>query len=34
MDTGKYCFGVEDTLNALEAGAVETLILFEGKRHF
>ena len=29
MDTGKYCFGVEDTMVALDAGAVETLILFE-----
>lgn len=28
-DTGKYCFGVEDTLKALDAGAVETLIVFE-----
>ncbi|TRM59854.1 50S ribosomal protein L30e-like protein [Schizophyllum amplum] len=26
FDTGKYCFGVEDTLKALELGAVETLI--------
>ena len=29
MDTGKYCFGVEDTLKALEMGAVETLIVYE-----
>jgi peptide chain release factor subunit 1 len=28
-DTGKYCFGIEDTLQALEAGAVETLIVWE-----
>merc|ERR1712156_987713 len=26
---GKYCFGVEDTLRALEMGAVETLICWE-----
>lgn len=29
MDTGKYCFGVDDTLKALELGAVETLIVWE-----
>ncbi|KAL1916019.1 uncharacterized protein VTP21DRAFT_6023 [Calcarisporiella thermophila] len=29
QDTGKYCFGVEDTMKALELGAVETLIVFE-----
>ena len=29
LDTGKYCFGVEDTLQGLEAGAVATLICFE-----
>lgn len=28
-DRGKYCFGVEDTLQALEMGAVETLICWE-----
>ena len=28
-DTGKYCFGVDDTLKALEMGAVETLICWE-----
>ena len=28
-DTGKYCFSVEDTLQALEMGAVEDLILWE-----
>merc|ERR1711874_376161 len=26
---GKYCFGVDDTLKALEMGAVETLICWE-----
>lgn len=29
QDTGKYCFGVTDTLKALEMGAVETLIAWE-----
>ena len=29
QDTGKYCFGVIDTLQALEMGAVETLIVWE-----
>ncbi|KAL9189251.1 hypothetical protein ACHAXT_011741 [Thalassiosira profunda] len=28
-DTGKYCFMVEDTLNALDLGAVEDLIVWE-----
>ena len=29
MDTGKYCFGIDDTFKALELGAVETLIVWE-----
>jgi peptide chain release factor subunit 1 len=29
QDSGKFCFGVEDTFRALEAGAVESLILYE-----
>jgi hypothetical protein len=29
QDTGKYCFGVDETLRALEAGAVETLIVWD-----
>jgi len=29
LDTGKYCFMVEDTLKALELGAVEDLIIWE-----
>ncbi|CAK1593314.1 unnamed protein product [Parnassius mnemosyne] len=29
QDTGKYCFGVDDTLRALELGSVETLICWE-----
>jgi peptide chain release factor subunit 1 len=29
QDTGKYCFGVDDTLRALEMGAVEILITWE-----
>lgn len=28
-DTGKFCFGIKDTLNALDMGAVEILILYE-----
>ena len=30
LDTGKYCYGIDDTLKALDLGAVETLIVFEG----
>ncbi|KAG6918015.1 Eukaryotic peptide chain release factor subunit 1 [Tephrocybe rancida] len=29
QDTGRYCFGIEDTLKALELGSVETLIVWE-----
>jgi len=29
QDSGKYCFGVADTLYALDSGAVETLIVWE-----
>lgn len=29
QDTGKYCFGVDDTMRALELGSVETLIVWE-----
>jgi len=29
QDTGKYCFGVDDTLKALEMGSVEILIVYE-----
>jgi peptide chain release factor subunit 1 len=29
QDTGKYCFGVDDTLRALDIGAVHTLIVWE-----
>lgn len=29
MDTGKICYGVEDTMRGLEMGAVETLIVWE-----
>lgn len=29
QDSGRYCFGIEDTLKALELGAVETLIVWE-----
>jgi peptide chain release factor subunit 1 len=29
IDSGKYCFGIRDTMSALEGGAVEDLIMFE-----
>jgi peptide chain release factor subunit 1 len=29
QDSSKYCFGVDDTLKALELGAVETLVVWE-----
>lgn len=29
QDTGKFCFGVDDTMKALEMGAVQTLIIWE-----
>lgn len=29
QDSGKYCYGVKDTLYALDAGSVETLIVWE-----
>lgn len=29
QDTNKYCFGIDDTLRALELGAAETLIVWE-----
>ena len=29
QDTGKFCFGFEDTLQALNMGAIETLIVWE-----
>jgi peptide chain release factor subunit 1 len=29
QDTGKFCFSVEDTLNCLDMGAVETLLVWE-----
>ncbi|CAN8067146.1 unnamed protein product [Agarophyton chilense] len=32
-DTNKYCFGVLDTMRALEQGAVEILILWENMEH-
>lgn len=31
QDTGKFCFGIPDTLKALEMGAVETLIVYENE---
>merc|ERR1719311_1593044 len=29
QDTGRYCFGIQDTMAGLEMGAVETLIVWE-----
>jgi peptide chain release factor subunit 1 len=29
IDTGKYCFGIQQTMDALDQGAVETLIVWE-----
>ena len=29
QDTGKFCYGIDDTLKALDLGAIETLIVFE-----
>jgi len=29
QDSGKYCFGIKDTMQGLEMGAVETLIVWE-----
>mmetsp|Transcript_11818 Transcript_11818/g.30178 ORF Transcript_11818/g.30178 Transcript_11818/m.30178 type:complete len:199 (-) Transcript_11818:66-662(-) len=31
QDTGKYVFGVQDTITCLEMGAVETLIVYENQ---
>jgi hypothetical protein len=33
QDTGKYCFGVEDTLKCLDSGAVELLLVWENLEH-
>jgi peptide chain release factor subunit 1 len=33
QDTGKYCFGVADTLACLDMGAVETLIVWEAMEY-
>mmetsp|Transcript_47039 Transcript_47039/g.110839 ORF Transcript_47039/g.110839 Transcript_47039/m.110839 type:complete len:454 (+) Transcript_47039:171-1532(+) len=33
QDTGKICFGVDDTMKCLESGAVETLIVYENLEH-
>merc|ERR1712080_431696 len=29
QDTGKYCFGIKETIQGLEMGAVETVICWE-----
>jgi len=33
QDSNKYCYGVKDTLYALDLGAVETLIVWEALEH-
>lgn len=33
QDSGKFCFGIKDTMTALELGAAEVLILFENLEH-
>ena len=33
MDSNKICYGVKDTLKALEMGAVETIVLWENLDH-
>jgi len=33
QDTGKYCYGVVDTLKALEMGAVATIVVWENLEH-
>jgi peptide chain release factor subunit 1 len=36
QDTGKYCFGVSDTMKGLDLGAIETLIVWDSleTQHF
>merc|ERR1712217_173193 len=29
QDSGRYCFGIKETMQGLDAGAVETLIVWE-----
>lgn len=33
QDTGKYCFGIDDTLKCLDSGAVELLLVWENLDH-
>jgi len=33
QDSGKFCYGIQDTLQALELGAVHTLIVWENIEH-
>ena len=33
QDSGKFCYGVPDTMQALELGAVHTLIVWENLEH-
>ena len=33
QDTGKYCFGIDDTLKCLDSGAVDLLLVWENLEH-
>lgn len=33
QDTGKYCFGIDDTIKCLESGAVDLLLVWENLDH-
>ena len=33
LDSRKYCYGVEDTIQRLTMGAIETVLLYEGLEH-
>jgi peptide chain release factor subunit 1 len=33
QDTGKYCFGIDDTLKCLDSGAVDLLLVWENLDH-
>jgi len=34
QDTGKICFGVDDTMRCLESGAIEMLLIWENLEHW
>ena len=33
LDSRKYCYGVDDTIQRLTMGAIETVLLYEGLEH-